>query len=287
MNEAREIKRPSALITGASAGLGAEFARQLARAGYDLVLVARRQNRLDELGKSLEKEHGINAESLVADLADPNALRAVENRISSEPRLEMLVNNAGFGIRGYFADTDIDEQERMIRVHCIAPARLSHAALPAMIARDKGAIVNVASVAGFAPSPGSVNYHATKAYALGMSEALHLELIDTGVYVQALCPGFTITEFHDVLKSDRRAIPKSWWMDAEDVVGESLREAFRRDGAGSPNGRVIVVPGARYRRLASIARLVPRTMLWNQSIKRSARIKNKREKLKQRARDRR
>lgn len=291
----------TAIVTGASSGIGAEFARALAARGFDLVLVARREERLNELAHTLTDTHKVRCETLRADLACDADLRRVEARISDGGDIAMLVNNAGFGIRGYFADTSADEQERMIRVHCTAPMRLTRAALPAMIARDAGAIVNVASIAGFAPAPGNVNYHATKAYLIGLTEALHLELAGTGVYLQALCPGFTYSEFHDVIQSDRRAVEKKWWMNPDAVVEESLREALKRKPVnanagespgderetfndaqkpgpldGLPYGRVIVVPGARYRRLLNIVHILPRPWLWKLSELRSSRIGKRR-----------
>jgi hypothetical protein len=265
----------TALVTGASAGIGEEFARWLAARGFDLVLVARREERLVELAHTLTENHKIRCETLRADLACDTDLRKVEARISDGGDIAMLVNDAGFGIRGYFADTSADEQARMIAVHCTAPMRLTRAALPAMIARGAGAVINVSSIAGFAPAPGNVNYHATKAYLIGFTEALHLELAGTGVYLQALCPGFTYSEFHDVINSDRRAIEKKWWMDADFVVAESLREAFKR----KPRGRVIVVPGARYRLLLNIVRILPRPWLWRLSEMRSSRMGKRRKEL--------
>lgn len=267
--------KPSyALITGASAGIGAEFARQLASRGFNLVLIARRDDRLIELSRELTEKHSVKCETLKADLADINQVKRVEDRIINGGDVELLVNNAGFGIRGFLADTSADDQERMINVHCTAPMRLTRAALPAMIVNKRGAIISVSSIAGFAPAPGNVNYHATKAYLIGMTESLHLELGGTGIYVQALCPGFTYSEFHDVIKSDRRAVEKKWWMKAEEVVAESLRETFKSNPT-----RVIVVPGARYRRLLNVVHLLPRPLLWKISLKRSSRISKRRKEL--------
>ncbi len=270
--------KPSyALITGASSGIGAEFARQLAGRGHNLILVARREDKLIKLANELSAKHNIKCETVIADLSDTSDVKRIEERITDGGDVEILVNNAGFGIRGFFNDTNADDQERMIYVHCTAPMRLTRAALPSMIAKKHGVIINVSSIAGFAPAPGNVNYHATKAYLIGMTESLHLELGGSGVYVQALCPGFTYSEFHDVIKSDRRAVERKWWMQAEDVVGESLREVFKNKPS-----RTIVVPGTRYRRLLNIVHILPRAWLWKISLKRSSRIGKRRKELESR-----
>ena len=270
-------KGKTALVTGASAGIGEEFGRKLAVLGYDLILTARRADRLAALSEELSAKHGVTCEALPADLADDAGIAAVEERISNALSLEVLVNNAGFGGRGALKDTPPDFIERMIKVHCTATARLARAALPAMLARSGGKIINVASVAAFAPAPGSANYHATKAYIVGLSEALHLETAGTGVYVQALCPGLTYSEFHDIIGADRKIHPRSWWMTAEEVVETSLKEAMKLDARERPKGRVIVVPGARYRWLAALIRILPRPIVWRQSLMRAERLRKRRE----------
>ncbi|GIV59641.1 MAG: hypothetical protein KatS3mg043_0730 [Rhodothermaceae bacterium] len=187
----------TALITGASSGIGAGFARRLAERGYNLILVARRADRLAELAEELQTRHGIEAEGLPADLATDEGIRRVEARIVDCDTLDLLVNNAGFGTTGRFAEIDLAPQLAMIHVHVIAPVRLIRAALPGMMARGAGGIINVSSVSAFWPNAGSATYSATKAYLNAFSEALAHELRGTGVTVQALCPGFTRTEFHD------------------------------------------------------------------------------------------
>jgi short-subunit dehydrogenase len=187
----------TALITGASSGIGATFARQLAGKGYDLVLVARRRERLASVANELQKTHSVSVETLVADLANLSDIEKVEKRIRKLENLSTLINNAGFGVSGNFAETDPAKQIDMINVHIVASVRLCRAALPGMIARHHGAIINIASTAAFVPIPGHIMYNATKAYLVFFSEALQAELTATGVHVQALCPGFTHTEFHD------------------------------------------------------------------------------------------
>ncbi len=243
--------RPVALVTGASSGIGETFARALAAIGYDVVLVARRKKRLDALARDLRMTFGAGVEVLPADLADDAQLRCVEERIAGIGELEFLVNNAGFGTVGRFYETDVENQDRMHRVHVTATMRLTHAALRVMVPRRLGAIINVASVAAFAPAPGNVSYNATKAWIVAFSRGLRIELRSAGspVRVQALCPGFTYSEFHDTLGMDRARIPKSWWMSSEDVVAESFR--------GLAHNRLIVIPGFRYKALVAALRWVP------------------------------
>ncbi len=242
----------SALITGASSGIGAVFAKKLAERRYNLVLVARREKRLAALAAELEQDYPITAEILVADLTVPEELASVEKQVAQLEKLSLLVNNAGFGTTGKFATIDVGKQVDMIYVHVVASVRLSRAALPGMIARAQGAIINVSSMAGFIPMPDNVTYCATKAYLNSFSQSLQLELAGTGVQVQALCPGFTYTEFHDTPEYkgyDRSRIPKLLWMSAEEVVESSLRALNQ--------GKVIHIPGWQNRFLAALIHLTP------------------------------
>lgn len=223
----------TALITGASAGLGAEFARQLAAAGTDLVLVARRLDRLEGLARELRERHGVTVESIQADLATSEGMAAVEGQIAASPTLDLLVNNAGFGGRTGFVRGEIADHVDMVRVHVEATVRLTKAALPGMIERGRGAIVNVASVAAFSPFSGAM-YSGTKAFLVIFSVNLAAELRSKGVVVQALCPGMTHTEFHQVAGIDKSIVPSPFWLTAEKVVRISLR----RLGRG-----VVCVPG--------------------------------------------
>jgi uncharacterized protein len=242
-----------ALITGASAGIGREFSRQLARAGQDLVLGARDAERLSALAKELTAATGVAVESLPADLSREEEVSRVAARIGALPRLTLLVNNAGFGTTGTLALADPELQAAMLRLHVLAPMRLTQAALPVLLANRRGGIINVSSVASFIFAPGHVNYCASKAYLTTFTEGLAAELAGTGVRAQALCPGFTHTEFHQ-----RMGVPKDrvsvMWMSAESVVRASLR-SFERGGP------VVFVPGVRYKVLALVARVLPRTLL--------------------------
>jgi short-subunit dehydrogenase len=239
----------SALVTGASSGIGEAFARRLFGMGYRLILVARRKDRLEALSTKLG-----NAEVLAADLAIDADLRRVEDRIAAEPDLEFLVNNAGFGVLGLFHATPLEAQDRMHRLHIIAIERLTHAALGGMVERGKGNIINVSSVAGFLATPFSCSYCATKAWINTFTEGIYLELkaIHSPVRIQALCPGFTYSEFHDVAGMDRNAIPHSLWMSAEYVVENSLCSLERN--------KLIIIPGWRYKLFTTVYPCIPRSL---------------------------
>ncbi len=235
--------RPVALITGASAGIGKTFAQHLAAQGFDLILVARRRERLDELARELKS---VDVTALQADLTTTEGIRRVEQAIADCSRLEMLVNNAGFGTLGRFWQTDLAGQENMHRLHVMAVMRLTRAALAGMTERNRGAVINVSSVAAFGQSEGNVSYCATKAWMNSFTQGLDIELRGAGskVLVQALCPGFTVTEFHDTLGVDRKEIPSWLWMTADSIVTASFRGLKRK--------QVIVVPGWTYK-LATVA----------------------------------
>ncbi len=239
----------SALITGASSGIGAAFARRLAQLGYRLILVARRRERLEQLRDELAAERSATAEVCTADLANSADLERVAMLIADLPDLELLVNNAGFGTMGRYVEADVQTQLDMIRVHVLAPVRLTRAAVPGMMERDRGGIINVSSLAAWFACSGNIQYASTKLYLNTFSEGLQEELCKTKVHVQALCPGFTYTEFHDVERMegfDRSMIPEKHWMPADDVVDYSLKMLPRR--------RVIVIPGWRNRVLGRILR---------------------------------
>src|SRR5579884_2885141 len=194
-------------ITGASSGIGAAFARRLA-SDYDLLLIARRQDRLEQLASELSRNHHPHIEILRADLTDEGDLAAAAAKIAGEQRLAILINNAGFGTKGRFWEASLDSQQSMHRLHVMATVRLTHAALRNLIPRDEGAVINVASVSAFVRSPGTVSYSATKAWMTAFTEGLCLELrgIRSQVRIQALCPGFTYTEFHDAMRTNRERL---------------------------------------------------------------------------------
>jgi short-subunit dehydrogenase len=242
---------PTAIVTGASAGLGTEFARQLAARGYHLMLVARRLDRLETLREELEHKFGVTVRTVACDLSDTAATEKLAAAIEAVAPPDLLVNNAGFGTVGRFHEVEYPSQVKMVNVHILATMRLTRAVLGPMIACNSGAIINVASVAGFWRSSQSALYCSTKGWINDFTEALALELRlqKSNVKVQALCPGYTITEFHDVTGTDRRTIPSGLWMKAEYVVGESLR--------GLEKGRVFVIPNWKYRLGAALGELLP------------------------------
>ena len=249
----QDTRRRHAVVTGASTGLGAVFATALARQQYDLTIVARSRERLEALAGRLQQSYGIAVEVIVADLTQPTALRTVEERVAGDNALELLVNNAGFGTTGPFARLDPDQEEAEIRLNVLALVRLTRAVLPGMIARGRGAIINVSSLAAFAPGPYDATYAATKAFVNSFTEALHEELCGTGVHVQTLCPGFTHTEFQQRAGVDIAKIPAFAWMPPEAVVDASLSALQRR--------QVICVPGLVNRLLALLMRAAPRRLV--------------------------
>lgn len=244
-----ESRPGTAVVTGASAGIGAVFARALAQQGYNLLLIARREDRLQMLAGELQSTYGVRVAVLSADLGNPEDLERAAARVAEIADLNVLVNNAGFGTGGDFATLDIQPELQMIRLHVTASVRLMHAVLPGMLRRQHGGIINVASIAGLLPMPGNATYGATKSYLIFFTGSLNAELAGTGVRVEALCPGFTLSEFHDVVRMDRSIIPSFLWCRAEDVVAEALQ--------GLREGREVVIPGAIYKLLGAIMRFPP------------------------------
>lgn len=249
--------RRTALVTGASAGIGEALARVFAEHGFDLVLVARREERLQALSREFGDRFQVDARVLVADLSDPAApLRIFEKCQAGGRRVDALVNNAGYGLGGAFLDSSWEAHARFIRVMVTAPAELTWRFLPGMIARGYGRIINVASLAGLVPSPaGHSLYAASKAFMIKSSESVALEARRRGVHVTALCPGFTHTEFHDVSHTRDLVsqLPKWMWMDAERVARDGYDAVMR--------GRIIRVPGRANRTIALLVRLLPRPLL--------------------------
>lgn len=240
---------PTALITGASSGLGAEYARQLAARGADLVLVARDREALDALAVDLRSTHGVEVEVLAADLLDPRRREKVEERVADRERpVEILVNNAGFGLPLAFERNDIDDEVRHLQLHVEVPMRLTHAALGAMLERGHGRIVNVASVAAFIPRS---TYAACKGWLVSFSRWANGRYAPRGVTVTAVCPGYTHTHFHERLglPPGQEGIPDALWLDARTVVAESLRDVAR--------GKPVSVPSLRYKALVTLARFAP------------------------------
>jgi short-subunit dehydrogenase len=240
-------------VTGASSGIGAAFARLLARDGYELTIVARRGDRLESLAEGIQRRYMRAVEILPIDLAHEAGLEAAERRIDQYPNLELLVNNAGRASLGYFSEIDSRRHDSDIRLNVIALTRLTRAALPRMLKQGHGAIINVSSIGAFTPGPWEATYFATKAYVSSLTEALHEELRGTGVQVQALCPGFTHSEFTEVAGIDASEVPDRMWQEPEEVVEASL--------AALKAGKLICVPGRFNRTSAATMRLLPRRLV--------------------------
>ncbi len=241
---------PVALVTGASSGIGRSIAVQLAADGSDLVVVARRRDRLEELAEELRAAHGVKVDVLVADVTVPEQLAVVEDRLRhGTPPVDLLVNNAGAGGQGAFADIPLDRQESQIRLNVLAPVRLTHAALHRMLPRGHGGVLNVSSIAGLQPMPHVATYAATKAYLSSFSHALHEEVRGKGVSVTNLLPGFTRTEFHDAANMNRSIVPGLVWMTSDKVARAGLQAVAK--------GRAQCVPGLVYRVLTAVSALTP------------------------------
>lgn len=239
------LARPVAMVTGATAGIGRVFADRLAARGHDLALVARDAARLEEVAAQLRASYGVQAEVIVADLCDREQLKDVEDRLRDPRRpVELLVNNAGFGLKQRFGDNDVEAEQAMLDVLVTAVMRLSHAALGGMAARGHGGIINVSSVAAYLPRG---TYCAAKAYVNSFSEWAANEYRPRGVTVMALCPGFTKTEFHERMGVRRGT--GFLWLDAGFLVDEALEDFDK--------GKVVSVPGAQYKAIVALARAIP------------------------------
>jgi uncharacterized protein len=238
---------PTALVTGASSGIGAAFARRLSADGYDVIVVARRRERLDQL-----HEQGAASELIVADLAEPEQCARVEERLAAG--VDLLVNNAGVGVGKAFEQSTVSEEDRMLALNVRAVMRLTHAAAAPMLAAGSGQIVNVASVAAFTGAVGFASYSASKAYVVTLSESLAVRYACRGVTVMALCPGYVRTEMHDAASTPTSGlVARLMWLDPEQLVEVALRDLRR--------GKVISTPGVVYKTTVATTKLVPRKVL--------------------------
>lgn len=241
---------PVALVTGPTSGLGEGFARALAARGHDLILVARDEQRLATLAAELTQQYGVNADVLAADLATEDGRAAVIRKL--EQGVDFLVNNAGFGLSGEFWTVDPAELQRQLDVNVTAVMALTRAALPSMVAAGTGSIVNVASVAGLVAGRGST-YSASKAYVVSFTEGLAGGLEGTGVALQALCPGFVHTEFHERAGIEMSSIPSALWLNVDQVVTTSLDDLAK--------GKVISIPGIQYKVITTASRVIPKSVV--------------------------
>jgi short-subunit dehydrogenase len=239
-----------ALVTGPTSGIGLSFARALAGRGHDLVLVARNEQRLAETADELRSTYGVAVEVLPADLTDRAQLAKVESRLADrgEP-VRLLVNNAGFGLKGRFLDNDLAQEQAQLDVLVTAVMRLTHAALGTMVAEGRGQIVNVSSMAGFLQRG---SYSAAKSYVTKLSQWAHNEYAGQGVHVMALCPGFVRTEFHQRLGSDTDSAPRMLWLDPDRLVAEALVDL--------DDGKALSIPSKRYKAIAALVRVVPASL---------------------------
>lgn len=247
----------TALVTGASSGIGLAFAHALAGRGYDLIVTARRQDRLEALARDVTERHGIRAHVVVEDLADPQGSERLARVLAARGlAVDILVNNAGFGVAGRYSSTAWAQQRDFLQVMVVAVSELTHRLLPGMLDRKWGRIVNVASLAGLLPGvAGHTLYAASKSFVISFSESLALETAGHGINVTASCPGFTWSEFHDVsgTREQVRKLPAFMWLGADQVARESVDAVMA--------GARVYVPGSVNRTLARVARVLPRSLV--------------------------
>ena len=238
------------LITGATAGIGAEFARQFSERGDDLVLVARNVERLEEFAAELRTRSRVAVEVLPADLADRDQLALVEQRCAGPQPIDILVNNAGFGLTQSFVGGDVEDEQELLDVMVTAVMRLTHAALPGMVNRGRGGVINNSSVASFIAGG---TYSAAKAWVRVFSESLHGPMAAKGVTVMALCPGYTHTEFHERAGINKSRVQDWLWLDSPMVVRESIQDFTR--------GKAVSIPSGQYKVLSAAAAYLPRPLV--------------------------
>ncbi len=254
-----ETKTKTALITGATSGIGKAFAYFFAKAGYNLVITGRRENIIQPIAEKLEKKYGVSVEVLIIELSNQLDLDELVQKTKEIKELEVLVNNAGFATRGTFVENDFSQQEAMVRVHILTVMKLTHAALPNMLLRKKGIIINVSSMGAYLIGPHNTVYCGTKTFINAFTESLHLELLNTGIRVQVLCPGFVVTDFHRKMGYNLAKLQKNrgliQWMTPKEVVIASIRDLAR--------GKVVSIPGKSNQFLYFLSRFLPRQMFYS------------------------
>lgn len=251
-----------AIITGATSGLGASFARKLASLGYDLVLTGRRKEILEISAEELSRQYGIEVQVILAELADPKDLKAVVDAVKGRDDIEFLINNAGFGINTLFGESPIENETDMVKVHVLAPLELIHAVVPGMIKRGRGSIINVSSLAAFMPLLRNASYAGTKSFLNLFSESIHMELADKGIRVQSLCPGFTRTQFHERLEMEPgewEILQRFYWMEPEAVVEYALKCLGKK--------QVICIPGLWNRVIVKLVSMIPKTLYYRLTVR--------------------
>lgn len=231
-------QQKTALITGATSGIGAAYARRLARDGYNLILTGRREEKIKALAEELSRVHSVNVEALLIELSDRDQVELLVNQIKRKP-IDLLVNNAGFGTTHFFHEEPLETQQNMISVHILSVMKLTHTVLPGMIEKRQGVIINVSSAGAFLPTPAEATYTGTKAFLVSFTESLHLELLDTGVKVQVVCPGLTLTDMPlrklGITEEQLLKMMPYRWMKSGEVVEESMN-ALKKN-------QVVCVPG--------------------------------------------
>ena len=251
-----EIK--TACITGATSGIGAAFAKEFAKQGYDLIITGRRKEKIEFLSNTLSKEYNVNIEVIIAELSDNKNLDLLIDTIKRTKNLEILVNNAGFAIENVFYDEDFSSHEAMLKVHNFALIKLCHTVLPDMVSRGKGKIINVSSLGAFIPLPLNAVYSASKSFIKLFSESIHFELQGTGVKVQALCPGMTRTDFHEKMGYDKNTYYKDKGLEkamtAEEVVEISLQYLEKN--------KVLCIPGRHKKIFSFLIKVLPRAVIY-------------------------
>ncbi|MBN1574768.1 MAG: SDR family oxidoreductase [Deltaproteobacteria bacterium] len=254
----QEKTKGTALITGGTSGIGKAFATAFAKKGYDLVITGRRREKIESVADSIKKEHKVKVEVIICELSDKKELDKLIERVRSTDNLEILVNNAGFAVSGSFHESDIGPQREMLAVHSVATMELTYAALPKMVKNGRGYIINLSSIGGLLPFPGNSIYSATKAFVKFFTESIHLELKGTGVRVQALCPGMTVTDFHEKMGLKPSEIYEtkgmSKAMSPDEVVKISL-DCLKRD-------RPICIPGLNNRITHLMVRFMPERLMY-------------------------
>jgi short-subunit dehydrogenase len=238
-----------ALVTGATAGIGESFTRLLAENNYNVVLVARDLPRLQERAQGLEAKYQVQTHCIQADLSTDAGCSEVERYIANN-RIDVLINNAGFGINKAFTVSELEEEQKLLDVLVRTPMRLMHVALPLMKQRDRGVVINVSSVAGFIAGG---TYSASKSYLTVLTESMHTELASTNVKISALCPGFTRTEFHQRGRMSMKGLPSFMWLDSDELVAQAWRDALK--------GEAISIPGWQYRLLVFVIQRLPRSIV--------------------------
>lgn len=246
-----------AVITGATSGIGAAYARKFAEQGYDLIITGRRKEKIEKAGQELREKYGVNIDIILAELSGKEGIHKVAEFIQ-EKNIEVLVNNAGFGVTGLYHEADLTKMEQLVKVNILAPMQLIYEVLPGMIRRKKGSIINISSEGIYMIVPGNAIYSSAKAFLKTFTEGLHMDLKETGVRVLAVCPGLTHTDFHEKMGMEKsRQVNKGMiqWMSPEKVVEASLKDINK--------GRVISIPGVHTKILAAIFSRLPRVLYYH------------------------